>query len=98
MEIVPITYKIKFIDSATSMASSLWSVTNNHVDGYKVCVAGTKSRIHEVKYGLLVVRCLNCSKYYENEFGKDLSKKTAKNYIFCDGEIDKFCLMLRKDI
>ena len=47
MEIVPITYKIKFIDSAGSMASSLWSVTNNHVDGYKVCVAGTKSQIHE---------------------------------------------------
>ena len=51
-----------------------------------------------VKYGLLVFRCLNCSKYYENEFGKDLSKKTAKTYIFCDGKIDKFCLMLRKDI
>ena len=25
-------------------------------------------------------------------------KKTAKTYIFCDGEIDKFCLMLLKDI
>ena len=51
-----------------------------------------------VKYDLLVFRCLNCSKHYEKEFDKDLSKTFANTYIFCDDEINKFCLMLRKYI
>ena len=29
---------------------------------------------------------------------KDVMKRFAKTYEFCDGDINKFCLMLRKGI
>ena len=43
---------------------------------------------------LLIFCCLHCSKSHEKEFNKDL----MNTYEFCDGDINKFCLMLRKGL
>ena len=40
--------------------------------------------------------CLKCSKNHEKNFNKHLIKTFANTYEFYDGDINKFCLMLRK--
>ena len=42
---------------------------------------------------LLIFNCLKCSKNHEKNLNKYLLKRFAKTYEFCDGEINKFCLM-----
>ena len=48
--------------------------------------------------GLLLFNSLDCNKDYEIEFNKNLARKFENTYRFCDKEINKFCLMLRKGV
>ena len=45
----------------------------------------------------LIFRCLECKKTRKN-VKKDLIKKFANIYKFCNGDINKFILLLRKGI
>ena len=44
-----------------------------------------------------MLKCLECNKNYAKKFDKDLIKRFANTYEFCDEDISKFCLMLKKE-
>ena len=47
---------------------------------------------------ILILKCLNCNKNHKKHFNLDLIKISANKYEFCDGDINRFCLMLRKGV
>ena len=49
-----------------------------------------------IKFELLIFNCLKCNKNHEKDFNKDLIKRLRSTNVLCDGEINRFCLMLRK--
>ena len=46
----------------------------------------------------LIFRCFSCKKNYEKNFNKDLIQRFANIYGFCNGDLNKFILLLRKDV
>ena len=50
------------------------------------------------KYEQLIFRCLECKKNYKKDFNKELIKRFSGTYKFCNGDINKFILLLRKDV
>ena len=98
-----ITYKIKLIDSFRFISSSLLNLVNKllggiHNNKYTDC----KSYIecHFVKDNKLTFKCLNCNKNHEKyfNFNKDLMKRIANIFEFCNKNIKKFILLLRKNV
>ena len=49
-----------------------------------------------IKFELLIFNCLKCNKNHEKDFNKDLIKRLGSTNVFCEREINKFCLILRK--
>ena len=45
-----------------------------------------------------IFKCFNCKSYYEKDFNKELIKKFASTYEFCNGNLNKFILLLRKGV
>ena len=50
-----------------------------------------------IKNNQLLFQCLECKKYYKKDY-KDLIKKFANTYEFCNGDTNKFILLLRKGV
>ena len=46
----------------------------------------------------LIFRCFECKKNYKKDFNKELIKRFANIYEFCDEDINKFILLLRKGV
>ena len=46
----------------------------------------------------LILRCFTCKKNYEKDFNKELIKRFASTYEFCNGNLNKFILLLRKGV
>ena len=46
----------------------------------------------------LIFRCFTCKKNYEKDFNKELIKRFANTYNFCNRDLNKFILLLRKDV
>ena len=46
----------------------------------------------------LIFRCILCKNNYKKEFNKQLIKSFANIYEFCNEEINKFILLLRKGV
>ena len=46
----------------------------------------------------LIRKCFNCEQYYEKKFNKDLIKRFASAYEFCNKDLNKFILLLRKGV
>ena len=96
-----ITYKIKFIDSSRFMSSSLSKLVDNLSEGIhnNKCV-DCKSNLHYVritKNEKLLLKCFNCDGYYKKTFNKDLIKFKS-TYSFCNSDLNKFMLLLRKGV
>ena len=94
-----ITYKIKFIDSFRFMSSSLPSLPDNLSEGlHSERCADCKSCLDYMitKDDQLIFRCFGCKKNYEEDFNKELIKRFANVYEFCNKDINKFTLLLRK--
>ena len=96
-----VTYKQKFIDSFRFMSTSLSSFVDNlseklHSDKCKDC----KSELDymSVKDNQLIFQCLECKKNYKKDFNKESIKRFANTYEFCNGDINKFILLLRKRV
>ena len=46
----------------------------------------------------LILRCFSCKISYEKDFNKELIKRFANTYNFCNGDLNKFILLLRKGV
>ena len=44
------------------------------------------------------MRCFRCKKNYEKNFNKDLIQRFVNTYDFCNGDLSKFTLLLRKGV
>ena len=97
-----ITYKIKFIDSYTFTSSSLSKLVDNLSEGIhnNKCV-DCKSNLDYVRISKnekLILECYNCKQRYKKKFNKDLIKKFKNTYEFCNNDLNKFVLLLRKGV
>ena len=52
----------------------------------------------ECKNEKLLLKCFNCDSYYKKKFNKDLIKKFKNTYSFCNNDLKKFALLLRKGV
>ena len=95
-----ITYKIKFIDSYRFMSSSLSKLVDNLFEGiHDNKCSDCESNLDYIKIkknGKLILKCFNCNIYYKKKFNKDLMKKFKNTYSFCNNDLNKFILLLRK--
>ena len=46
----------------------------------------------------LIFKCIDCEKEYEKEFHKELLERFANTYKFCDNDLNKFIMLLRKGV
>ena len=46
----------------------------------------------------LILRCFRCKKNYKKDFSKKLIQRFANIYEFCNGDLNKFILLLRKGV
>ena len=98
---IEIAYKIKFIDSYRFMSSSLSKLIDNLSEGlhnnkyldYESCLDYMKTKNEK-----LILKCFNCKQNYEKDFNKELIKRFASTYEFCNGNLNKFILLLRKGV
>ena len=51
-----------------------------------------------IKDGELIFWCFECKKNDTKDFNKDLSKRFENTYEFCNRDINKFILLLRKGV
>ena len=52
----------------------------------------------ERKYEKLILECYNCKQRYRKKFNKKLIKRFASTYEFCNNDLNKFVLLLRKGV
>ena len=96
-----ITYKIKFIDGYRFMSLSLSKpvddlsegIPNNKCLDCKCCLDYIK-----IKNEKLLLKCFNCNNYYKKKCNLDLIKKFKNTYSFCNNDLNKFVLLLRKGV
>ena len=82
-KIMKISYKIKFIDSFRFMSGSSSSLVNHYM---------------KTQDDQLIFRCFECKNNYEKDFNEELIKRFANIYEFCNEDINKFILLLRKGV
>ena len=100
-KITKILYKIKFIDSYIFMSTLLSNLVNNLSEGLhndkcidcKSCLDYMTTKDEQ-----LIFRCFRCKKNYEKNFNKELIQRFANTYEFCNGDLNKFILLLRKGV
>ena len=96
-----IIYKIKFIDSYSFMSTSLSKLVDNLSEGLhnnkcvncKFCLDYMRTKNEK-----LIFKCSNCKQNYEKDFNKELIKRFANTYEFCNKNLNKFILLLRKGV
>ena len=100
-----ITYTIKFIDTCRCMPSKLSDLVDNLSEinntDCKTCIGRknvkSKCEFIGVKNDRLHYKCKECGRRCSKS--KDgLIKKFARMYQFCNGDLNKFVLLLRKGV
>ena len=95
------TYKLKFIDSFRFMSTSLSSFVDNLSEIYsKKCRDKNcefKCDFIGLKNNNLRYKCNECKKRQLKPIN-GLIKKFSNTYEFCNGDINKFILLLRKGV
>ena len=100
-KITKISCKIKFIDSYRFILLSLSNLVSNLSEGLhndrcidcKSCLGYMTTKDEQ-----LIFRCFRCKKNYEENFDKDLIQRFANTYEFCNGDLNKSILLLRKGV
>ena len=100
-KIIEITYKLKFIDSYRFMSTSLSKLVDNLSEGFhnNRCV-DCKSCLDYMttKDDKIIFRCFSCKKNYKKDFNKELIKRFANTYKFCNNDLNRFIMLLRKGV
>ena len=93
---------MKFIDSYRFMSTSLLSnLVSNLSEGLHNdrCIDCKSCRDYmTIKDEQLIFRCFSCKKNYEKNFNKELIQRFVNTYEFCNGDLNKFILLLRKGV
>ena len=99
-KIIKISYKIKFVDSFRFMSTSLSNLVDNLSEGLHSDKC-TDCKLHfdymSIKDNQLIFRCFSV-KNYEKDFNKELIKRFENTYKFCNKDLNKFILLLRKGV
>ena len=98
---IEITYKIKFTDSYRFMSTSLSKIVDNLSEGIhnnKCLDCESCLDYIRTKNEKLILKCFNCKQYYEKYFSKELIKRFTNTYEFCNKNLYKFVLLLRKGV
>ena len=98
---IEITYTIKFIDSYRFMSTSLSKLVDNLSEGIhnnkcldcECCLDYIRTKNEK-----LILKCFNSKQYHEKYFNKELIKRFANTYEFCNKDLNKFVLLLRKGV
>ena len=96
-----ITYKIKFIDKFRFMTMSLSKLVDNlteDIHGDKCVDCKSDPSYMKVIDEALIFRCFNCKKSYEKEINKELIERFASTYKFCNNDLNKFVMLLKKGV
>ena len=83
------------------MSTSLSSLVDNLSDGFhcnKFIVCKSSLDYMITRNDQLIFRCFECKKNYQKDFNKDLINRFANTYEFCNKDINRFILLLRKGI
>ena len=100
MTMTKISYKIKLIDSYKFISTSLSNLVSNLSEGpYNDRCIDCKSCLDYVTTkDELIFRYFRCKKNYEKNFNEELIQRFANTYEFCNRDLNKFILLLRKGI
>ena len=83
------------------MSTSLSNLVDNLSEGFhnNRCI-DCKSCLDYIttKDEKLIFKCFSCKKNYEKDFNEQLIQRFANIYEFCNGDLNKFILLLRKDV
>ena len=80
---------------ATSLSKLVDNLTDNiHNDKCDKCKSNLcfVNAVNEK----LIFKCIDWEKVYEKEFNKKLVERFANTYKFCDNDLNKFIMLLRK--
>ena len=91
-----ITYKLKFIDSFRFMSTSLSKLVNNLSEIYSKKCRDKNTAFKGLK-NKLFYNCKECRKKQLKPIN-GLIKKFPNTYKFCNNDINKFILLLRKGV
>ena len=83
------------------MSSSLSKLADNLYEGiHNNKCADCKSNLDYIKTKneKLILECYNCKQRYRKKFNKELIKRSASTYDFCNNDLNKFVLLLRKGV
>ena len=84
------------------MSSSLSKLVDNLSEGiHNNKCSDCESNLDYIKIKKnrkLLLKCFNCNIYYKKKFNKDLMKKFKNTYSFCNNDLNKFILLLRKGV
>ena len=84
------------------MPSSLSKLVDNLSEGiHNNKCSNFKSNLDYIritKNKKLLLKCFNCNTYHKKKFNKDLIKKFENTYNFCNNDLNRFALLLRKGV
>ena len=82
----------KLVDNLSEgLHNNRWVDCKSYLD-YMITKDGAK---HSKR---LIFRCYSCKKNYEKDFNKELIERFANIDKFCNGDLDRFILLLRKGV